>query len=412
MKKSILLSLLASSLLAAGGDIAPATPVATTPVPTEFGLLDNLVYNGQLLTRYENADDSVNEEANAFTTRFALSAGAGLAGIEGLSVFGQIIAVTNFGYDEYAPEQAGYALIADPQNSRITQAYLDYKIGKTAARIGRQMMNIDDERFVGAVGWRQMPQTFMAYTLTNTSIEKATLMASYITNRYGVMDTLSGNTETAVLHADYQAMPELKLTGYGYLIGSSGNTYGAMATGKVSFLNYIAEAATQQDATLANENAGKPSVDAMYYRGDLSTVYNGIVLGVAYESLGSADGNSHGFTTPFATLHKWQGFADAFLGYTATSNAFGLNDAYAKIGYVGSTYGKVFGFYHDFSAQDTTGTNTEDAGSEIDLLYTYDFSKKLGFLAKAAFFTGESNSVIGAARNDLDRYWVQLDYKF
>jgi hypothetical protein len=412
MKKTILLSLLASSLLAAGGDITPAVPVATTPVPAEFGLFDNLVYNGQLLTRYENADDSVNKEANAITTRFALSAGAGLAGIEGLSVFGQIIAVTNFGYDEYAPEQTGYTLIADPQNSRITQAYLDYKLGKTEAKVGRQLINIDDERFVGSVGWRQLPQTFLAYTLTNNSIENVNLLASYLSEQYGVTDALINDTETVILHGEYQVIPELKLTGYGYLIGSSGDTYGAMATGKAGFLSYIAEAATQQDATLANKGAGKPSVDAVYYRGDLSTVYNGIALGVAYESLGSADGNSHGFTTPFATLHKWQGFADAFLGYTANSNTFGLNDAYAKIGYVGSTYGKVFGFYHDFSAQETTGTNTEDAGSEIDLLYTYDFSKKLGFLAKAAFFSGESNSVIGAARNDLDRYWVQLDYKF
>lgn len=252
----------------------------------------------------------------------------------------------------------------------------------------------------------------MGYTLTNTSIENATLMASYITNRYGVMDTLTSNTETAVLHGDYQAMPELKLTGYGYLIGSSGNTYGAMATGKAGFLSYIAEAATQQDATLENNAMGKPSVDAMYYRGDLSTVYNGFVFGLAYESLGEADGNSHGFTTPLATLHKWQGFADVFLGYTGGSTAFGLNDAYGKIGYVGSKYGKVFGFYHDFSAKETLAANTEDAGSEIDFLYTYDFSKKLGFLAKAAFFTGESNSVIKTAHNDVDRYWVQLDYKF
>ena len=73
--------------------------------------------------------------------------------------------------------------------------------------------------------------------------------------------------------------------------------------------NYIAEAATQQDASLDYESNGKPDVDAMYFRGDISTTYNGFIFGAAYESLGDADGNTHGFTTPFATLHKWQGFA-------------------------------------------------------------------------------------------------------
>lgn len=232
MKITILLSLMASSMLIAGGNIKTAVPAANTTSETDFAIFDHIYYNGELLTRHERADDSVNDVANAITARFTLSVGAGLGGIEGLSVFCQIIAVTNFGYDNYAREEAGYALIADPQNSRITQAYLDYKTGETLVRVGHQMINIDDERFVGAVNWRQMPQTFMGYTLTNQSVENLNLMASYITDRYGVTDALSSGTQTVLLHADYQAMSELKFSGYGYLIGSSGNTYGVMASGK------------------------------------------------------------------------------------------------------------------------------------------------------------------------------------
>ncbi len=64
--------------------------------------------------------------------------------------------------------------------------------------------------------------------------------------------TIQKGTETVLLHADYQAMEQLKLTGYGYLIGTSSNTYGLMASGKAGIINYIAEAATQQDATMDN----------------------------------------------------------------------------------------------------------------------------------------------------------------
>lgn len=415
MKKIILFSIIASTAIMAGGEIAAVEPAVETQATSDMGIFNNVRFNGQLLTRYEHADvsDGVNDAANAITTRFALSVGASIAEIEGLSVFGQIMAVTNFGYDKYAPEQLGYDLIADPANLRVTQAYFDYKIDKTLFRVGRQMVNIDDERFVGAVNWRQMPQTFMGYTISNTSVENLGLMASYITDRYGILDSFSGGTETVLLHADYQMMPELKFTGYGYLIGSSSNTYGVMASGKAGMINYITEAATQQDATMEYELAGKPKVDAMYYRADASTNYKGFIFGVAYESLGEAgNGNDHGFTTPLATLHKWQGFSDVFLGYTGGSTAYGLNDFYGKIGYVTPSFGTIIGFYHDFSAKEITAGFTDAAGSEFDVLYTYSFSKDLGFLAKAAFFSGESSSIIGAARNDVDKYWAQIDYKF
>jgi len=408
MKKILLLSAAASTMIMAGGDIAPVEPI----VETETGIFNNVAFSGELRTRYENVNDSIDDTANAITTRFALAVRADLAGIAGLSTFGEIMAVTNFGYDEYAPEQAGYATIADPANSRVTQAYLDYKTGETLFRIGRQALNLDDQRFLGSVNWRQMPQTLMGYTVSNNSIEDLGLMASYITDRYGIVDALSGGTETVLLHAAYQAMSELKLTGYGYLIGSNSNTYGLMAAGKAGMFNYIAEAATQKDATLEYQNMGKPTVDAMYYRVDLSTNYNGFIFGAAYESLGEADGNSHGFTTPLATLHKWQGFGDVFLGYTGGSSAFGLDDLYAKIGYSSPTFGKILAFYHDFSAKESLAGTTDAAGSELDLLYTYNFSKNLNFLGKAAFFSGASDSVISAAHNDVEKYWVQLDYKF
>ncbi|HEY9189815.1 MAG TPA: alginate export family protein [Sulfurovum sp.] len=413
MKKKILLSIAASVMAMAGGEVLPQEPVkAETEKGTDTGIFTDVRYSGELRTRYEFADDSVKDEADAITTRFALSAGADIGAIEGLSAFGQIMAVTNFGYDEYAPEQAGYALIADPQNERITQAYLDYKMGDTLMRAGRQMINLDDQRFIGAVGWRQMPQTFMGYTLKNSSLENVDLMAAYLTERYGIMDTLSGGTKSVLLHADYKAMPELKLSAYGYLLGSNSDTYGLMASGKIGIINYIAEVATQKDASIEYENAGEPQVDAMYFRGDIGTNYHGLILGAAYESMGDADENTHGFTTPLATLHKWQGFADVFLGYTGGSNTYGLDDMYAKIGYANPTFGQVLAIYHTFSTQETDGILSDDAGTELDLLYTYTFSKDLNFLAKAAFFSGESDSVISAAQEDVTKYWVQLDYNF
>jgi hypothetical protein len=378
----------------------------------ESSFLNDVDFKGDLRTRYENADvDNGVSAGEAVTTRFDLNARANIGGIDGLSTFGQVMAVSNYGFNNYAPENGNYDTIADPNNARITQAYLDYKLGKTLLSAGRQMVNLDDQRFVGAVNWRQMPQTFLAYSLVDKSVENLTLTGAYVTRRYGVVDTLNGGTKTVLLNANYKASPALQVTGYGYLIGSSSDTYGVMAKGKIDKIGYIAEVAQQSNASLEYQSAGKPTVDALYYRADVHGNFNGFIAGVGYESLGKADGKSHGFTAPLSTLHKWQGFADAFLGYTGNSNTYGLNDATVKVGYAHKTLGKLIATYHDFEAQETTVGKTKNSGNELDFLYVKPLTKQLTLLGKVALYNADANSVTGVSQ-DIDKYMFQVDYKF
>jgi len=378
----------------------------------ESSFLNDVDFKGDLRTRYENADvDNGVSAGEAVTTRFDLNARANIGGIEGLSTFGQVMAVSNYGFNNYAPENGNYDTIADPNNARITQAYLDYKLGKTLLRAGRQMVNLDDQRFVGAVNWRQMPQTFLAYALVDKSVENLTLTGAYVTRRYGIVDSLTGGTKTVLLNANYKVSPEFQLTGYDYMIGSNSDSYGLMAKGKVNQFHYLAEIAQQTDASIEYRSQGKKTADALYYRADVGGNFNGFIVGAGYESLGKADGKDHGFITPLATLHKWQGFADAFLGYTASSNTYGLDDASVKVGYADKKLGKVLAIYHDFQAQETTAGKTKDAGSEVDFLYVKPISKNLKVLGKVALYDADANSVTGVNK-DIDKYMVQVDYKF
>lgn len=384
----------------------------TNTLMADNSFLNDVTFKGDLRTRYENADvDNAISAGQALTTRFDLNARANIGGIEGLSTFGQIMAVSNYGFNNYAPENASYDTIADPNNSRVTQAYLDYKVNNTLLRAGRQMVNLDDQRFIGAVNWRQMPQTFLSYSVIDQSIHNLTFTGAYVTKRYGVVDALSGGTKTVLLNAHYKASSQLQLSAYDYMIGSNSDTLGIMATGKVNNIGYTAEVAQQKDASLEYQNRGKPTVDALYYRGDVHGNFNGFIVGAGYESLGEADGNSHGFTTPLATLHKWQGFADAFLGYTASSNTYGLNDATLKVGYASKKTGKFIATYHDFEAKKSTAGTTKDAGSELDFLYVKPITKNLKLLGKVALYKAEQNSVTGV-NNDIDKYMLQVDYKF
>ena len=48
-----------------------------------------------------------------------------------------------------------FPVVADPENIELNRLQLQYRgLPKTVVTIGRQRINLDDQRFVGAVGWR------------------------------------------------------------------------------------------------------------------------------------------------------------------------------------------------------------------------------------------------------------------
>lgn len=78
----------------------------------------------------------------------------------------------------------------------------------TVAKIGRQVITVDNHRFVGHVGWRQNNQTFDAGLVKNTSIPGLTLTYGYIdkVNRIFGNDSPNGDwdSESHILHAAYK----------------------------------------------------------------------------------------------------------------------------------------------------------------------------------------------------------------
>jgi hypothetical protein len=63
---------------------------------------------------------------------------------------------------------------------------------------------------------------------------------------------------------------------------------------------------------------------------------------------GDANKTGQSYTTPLATLHKFNGWADQFLGTPDD----GLEDAYVKFSTKLADY-KLTVMYHDFSAEDS-----------------------------------------------------------
>jgi len=417
MKNILLLSAVASAMLMAGGDIAPSPVEETAPAPAEFLIFSNIQAHGEIRGRYEDvATDEVpatTKDAYAYSARMQLALQADLFQVEGLSVFLEATGVFTDGDYWGGPNTApnGYDAIVDPNQSRFTQMYIDYKFGDTLLRAGRQDVDLDNQRFIGTVDWRQMPQTYDAVAVVNNSIENLNLMAAYVWQVNQVFQRSNFDTESILLHASYKFIPELTLTGYGYLLEDIHDTWGIAATGKADAgfakIGYRAEYAIQQDASMGRSNA-----DAAYYNLAVNANMNGFLLGAGYEVLSGSNGtdNKTNFTTPLATLHAHNGWADVFL-LGGGSPGEGLVDITGMIGYNAGEYGLFKAIYHDFTA-DVGG---DDYGTEWDLLYKNKIPSVKGLtgLLKAAFYTADNGTTAWApANSDKTVLWAQLDYKF
>ena len=383
-----------------------------------INILDNLKLQGEIRPRYEGVDDGTTKaNANALTARTKLAVTADLLGVDGLSTKIGVISVNNFGSHKYnakdaTPRTAQYAVVVDPQKAMLSNAEVNYKFGDTLFHAGRGQINLDNQRFIGTVDWRQLERSYDSVFVANDSVKNLSLLAAWVYGYQGITAADTTDTNTVILHAAYTVMPELKVTAYSYMIANTHDTYGIALTGKVDAsvakLNYRAEYAMQSDATMEigaqTPTTGK--ADAYYYNVDLGANVNGVLAGVNYEFLSGESGSKTAFSTPLATAHKFNGWADKFL---ATPSG-GLKDLNVRLGYTAKGFGKLLVVYHDFTA-DTNGNTTDDLGSEFDAIYTNKIpgvNNLTGLLKYANYSKG---TAVGYT-NDVQKIWVGLDYKF
>jgi len=420
---------------------------APTALSAEDGIniLDDLVFDAQIRPRYEMADVKNNDKttANAYTVRTKLNVRGKLFNVDGLTASVGIISVNNFGSDKYNSTDNGqtqYDIVKDPQKAMISNAEVNYTVDKTTLHAGRGQVNLDNQRFIGTVGWRQFERSYDSIFVANNSVENLSVLAAWVYGLQGVGAADTMNANTALLHAAYKIDDALTVTAYDYMIAAdltpgAGNggygfdTYGIALTGKLAMsgvkLNYRAEYAVQDDATMKYQssatNADNFKANADYYNLDLGANISGILAGVNYEVLSGASTDATSKDTAFnpmlGTNHKFNGWADVF--YVAATPQSGLQDLNFRLGYKAKGFGKLLAVYHDFTADtkvygDINGNPSDDFGSEIDVVYTNKIPgvKNLSGLLKYADYSKGAITEFGGAAHDKQVFWAQLDYKF
>ncbi len=399
------------AILAAVSTAGFATPALADPgdpIVLGEGVSFDLTVATRL--RYE-AVDQANFPNAADALTFRARAGGELA-IEGFKLLvegeGTLAILDDYndtlGFNGLEP----FPVVADPENIELNRAQISYLVNGTGVTVGRQRINLGNQRFVGSVGWRQNEQTFDAVR-GQLKAGVVSFDATYAISQRTIFGTDSPNSRfegdfvfaNAVLD-----LPEVDATAFAYVLdydtrlAFSSSTFGVTASTTLPLAEGFSLTASATFATQGDTGGNPIDFRASYLQGEIGTTLAGFNLSLSYEELGS-DGGTAAFQTPLATGHAFQGWADLFL----TTPANGVRDYYGTVRrqFAVPELGNVTAAvsYHRFESD----FGNVDYGSEWDASLGFRIGP-VNLLAKYANYNADSFGV------DTEKFWLQAEWGF
>lgn len=419
---------LASASAALAAPLQPQPPKSQPPksqpgdpVKLGGGLTLDPIIEGRL--RYEHVDQPA-ADADAVTLR--VRAGAELKHTSGLSLLAEAVGTLGIVNDYNAfpfaitdsQRRPGFAVVADPMTIGLNRLQVQYKSKPLTVTLGRQRINLDDQRFVGSVGWRQNEQTFDAARV-EALLGPVSFDGAYAISQRTIFGIDAGlrtaHDGNLVFLGAATKLGPVSVKAFSYLldydtaeqVGSLAismadtQTYGVRATGsfaigKAAKLNLAASYARQSDW---QQNPVNYTAD--YIAAEASIAHGPVAVTAGYELLGSAAG-VRSFQTPLATLHKFNGWADLFL----VTPASGLQDIYGGASLKLPRFKALPGLnlaasYHRFES-DFGGLHY---GDEFDASLGFKLGR-MNLLAKYADYQADRFSV------NTRKFWLQLEFAY
>ncbi|MFI3198816.1 MAG: alginate export family protein [Methylococcaceae bacterium] len=355
--------------------------------------------------------------ANAVTTRLRLGLLSPVFhGLQGYAEYQGVYAMDS-NYNSTRNDKTGYSKVVDPYESELDQLWISYAgIADTVIKGGRQVIQFDDQRFIGNVGWRQLQQTFDSVLIThnNQQLFGLTVNAGYI-GRVKTITTTTESVNAPILNVNYKLGDYGNMVGYGYWLdytdpGANADYFKSNQTYGLRLTNYQ----KQGDSFKLSDNYGLQytaewSIQSNYqsnpnnYTVNRYNLMSGFTAYMftfqgAMEQLDGV-GKNKAFQTPLGTNFAFQGWADQFL--TTPDN--GIRDVFGTVT-TSLDRGEVIlsGVYHDFF--DDTGAI--HYGQEWDFLASKKFGKHYTLLARYAYYNADQYST------DTQKIWVQGNINF
>jgi len=402
-----------TSPLAVAIAVAAAAPAAAQTV--------TLTPLAEARLRHEHVvQDGLPERSDGVTARIRAGVQASGGHWTALAEAQGNLAIVGDYYDGLAGSATVRPQIGDPQNVALYRAQLQYRSPAVTVTAGRQRIQLDDERFVGAAAFRNNGQTFDAVRTELTPVKGVKADVTYawgVRTIWGIDGTgarqqaVGGDNVFATLGV---ATPAGTVSGYAYLVDQdeaivqgyrlSSQTYGARLAGSRGIgkatLAWTASHARQSDYH-RNPNAYR----ADYWLADVAVDLAGPKLGAGYEVLGAGHGSSRGaalasFQTPLSSVFKFQGWADKL----TTTPADGVRDLYGSAGWGWKQIGalravSLQAVYHRFGSDRLV----RHYGNEIDLLAQARIGRTVASVRYADYRADRFAT-------DTRKLWLQMDW--
>lgn len=415
---------------------APEPP----PPPASLPTISDQIGAGKLIlevrARYETVDQTrtatLRDPADAFTIRTRLGwETAEWKGLKGLIEFED---VRQAGPEHYAvnvpgvttpplngADKARYPIVNDPDVTELNRAQLTWTPSAALqVTAGRQRILLDDQRFVGNVGWRQDEQTFDAVRadLAYGRFKATYVYVSHVNRILG--ELRDWDSDSHLFNATWSPAEALRLQGFVYALDfgnsaiNSSITKGVKASGK-TWLGLYQLAYNATFAHQSDYRHNTAAYDLDYVGADLAATFDIYTAKISYESFGG-DG-TRGFTTPLATVHAFNGWSDAFTspggnksfvdGFEDLDLSLNIKPRFRATYFFNSD---IVVRYHDFDDEKTGA----DLGREWDLQFTAAVTTKLSVQLKYADFQRVKTVPVGTATPPQSRTktWLTLEYKF
>ena len=321
----------------------------------------------------------------------------------------------------YGAAKARYPVINDPDVTELNRLQVTWTPNAMLqATVGRQRIALDDQRFIGNVGWRQDEQTFDAVR-ADLALGRFKATYAYVVHVNRIVGELRDwDSDSHLFNATWSPAEAFRLQGFVYALDfqnsapNSSITKGVKASGK-AWLGLYQAAYNVTYAQQSDYNGNTAAYDLNYVGADLAGTFDIYTARVSWESL---EGNgTRGFTTPLATTHAFQGWADAFVQPLGGNKGFvdGLEDFNLSFNakprfrrtYLFNT--DILVRYHDFNDQRTGA----DLGHEWNAQVQAAITPKLTVALKYADFEREATVPVGTAAPPPSRtkVWFTLEYR-
>ena len=420
MKKALLISVVASSMMMAGGDIER---IVQNPIPIASGW----DFDGNAIFYYQTVVDGTN---SIFSNASAQNnAGLQLRAVNKDIFLGIGTGIELTGLSTLSAISDGNMKIAGAYTNNIggalTQGYLTYSIFNTSLKLGRQTLPKSLSPFAFSENWTVFQNTFDGALVVNSAIPDTTVVYAYVTKANSSIGdmanfgNLNGNDGVHMVTAQNKSINGLTLTGsYYYGANYADNNLGLNTANPLSIVwgdanykisNYMI--ALQGGSVMDNDF----SSNTLAYGAKISADYGIFDTSLAYSSVNAGDTsafklggltNTGGVKTPLYTqmvlnqnvIRKDSQTVVARVGTKALGGKFNLAVDYSKNGVNSIT-----------SARRTGATPVAINDTYVESDFTYSTQATKNTKVFAGYIYAKPSSAKDAT--NVLRVWAKYNFK-